>query len=339
MLTGATLQSGATGTGNVSINGGTLTGTGAINGNLLGAGDVQPSSAGTTTGPMTVSGTYNDSSGTLTIPVSGTTNPGTDFGQLSATGAATLGGTLTLNTASGFSPPLNTSYTILKAGSVSGTFGAVNGRVLSDRQYVLTYNPTSVVAKVEPLTATVTGVSPNAGPLGTKSVTITGTNFVNNPAVAFGPFAATNVNVISPTQLTATAPAVSSPQTVDVTVNNGSGASPTSPADQYAYGAPTLSKVAPDASGLSGAAVTITGTGFVPGATVKFGSVAGTSVSVTSATTITATAPAATSAQTVDVTVTTPAGTSATASTTSSPTARRRSPRSRLMRAVCPVGP
>ena len=117
---------------------------------------------------MTVTGTYNGSAGTLTIPVSGTTNPGTDFGQLSATGAATLGGTLTLATASGFSPPVGAQYTILKAASVSGTFATVNGAMLSDRKYVISYTPTSVVATVEAVgtpAPTVTAVTPDAGPL------------------------------------------------------------------------------------------------------------------------------------------------------------------------------
>ncbi len=83
---GSTLQSG-TGTSNVTISGGTLAGTGKIEGDLLGSGKVSP--AGTVAGPMSVTGTYNNSTGTLTIPVSGKTNPGTDYGQLSVTGAAT----------------------------------------------------------------------------------------------------------------------------------------------------------------------------------------------------------------------------------------------------------
>jgi hypothetical protein len=109
---GATLEAGS-GTGNVTISSGTLTGTGQVEGNLLGAGTVTP--AGMVAGPMMVSGTYNDSNGTLMIPVSGTTTPGIDYGQLAVAGAATLGGTLTLATANGFLPPIGTQYTLLNA--------------------------------------------------------------------------------------------------------------------------------------------------------------------------------------------------------------------------------
>jgi len=59
--------------------------------------------------------------------------------------------------------------------------------------------------------------------------------------------------------------------------------------------------------------VSVNGTDFQLGATVKFGSVASSSVNVTSPETLTASAPAQ-AAGTVDVTVTTPAGTSATSS-------------------------
>ena len=222
---------------------------------------------------MTVTGTYNNSSGALTIPVSGTTTPGTDFGQLSVTGAATLGGTLALQTASGFTPPYGTHYTILKAASISGTFATVTGRVLTNGQYILTYHATSVVETFEPLTATVTSVSPRAGPIaGGSTVTITGTHFVNNPTVAFGGTAATDVTVVSPTKLTATTPAEAA-GTVDVTVNNGSGSSATSSADHYTYDAvPTVTAVSPTAGPTAGGdTVTITGTNFASGATARFG--------------------------------------------------------------------
>jgi hypothetical protein len=72
--------------------------------------------------------------GALTIPISGTSTAGVDYGQLSATGAATLGGTLTLAPASGYVPPIGTSYTILEAASISGTFATVNGAQMANRQ-------------------------------------------------------------------------------------------------------------------------------------------------------------------------------------------------------------
>src|ERR1019366_6209773 len=87
-----------------------------------------------------------------------------------------------------------------------------------------------------------------------------------------------------------------------------------SAADTFTYGAPspTVSSVSPNTGPLAGGtSVTVTGSGFSGGTTVKFGSAAAVSFSVTSSTTLTAVSPAGSSGP-VDVTVTTPAGTSAT---------------------------
>ena len=156
-------------------------------------------------------------------------------------------------------------------------------------------------------------MSPNGGPIaGGTTVTITGTNFVSGATVHFGSKAGTSVNVQSATTLTAVAPAGSG--TVDVTVSTPGGPSTTSSADQYAYGPPSVSAVNPVTGPTTGGnTVTITGTNFVSGATVDFGSNAGTSVNVQSSTTLTAVAPAG-SDGTVDVTVSTPGGSSATSS-------------------------
>ena len=68
--------------------------------------------------------------------------------------------------------------------------------------------------------------------------------------------------------------------------------------------APTISSISPTTGGMAGGtAVTITGTGFLAGATVKFGGVSATNVSVVSATSITATSPAHAAGK-VDVVVT-----------------------------------
>jgi hypothetical protein len=72
---------------------------------------------------------------------------------------------------------------------------------------------------------TVTSVSPNSGTTaGGTSVTITGTNFAAGATVTFGSNAATNVIVVSGTQITATTPAGSTGAVaVTVTVNGQSG--------------------------------------------------------------------------------------------------------------------
>src|SRR5262249_27301462 len=100
---------------------------------------------------------------------------------------------------------------------------------------------------------------------------------------------------------------------VSVQVTNPDGQSAASPAT-FTYVVPiTVTGVAPNnGSANGGTAVTITGTNFVSGATVMFGGVAATSVSVVSATQITATTPAH-SAGAVDVQITNPTGQAAVA--------------------------
>ena len=65
---------------------------------------------------------------------------------------------------------------------------------------------------------TVTGISPTTGAAGGgDTVTVTGTGFTGATAVNFGSIAATNLNVVSETQLTVTSPAPSASGAVDVT--------------------------------------------------------------------------------------------------------------------------
>jgi hypothetical protein len=163
---------------------------------------------------------------------------------------------------------------------------------------------------------TVTAISTNAGPTtgGTK-VTITGTHFITGvTTVAFGTGAATDVTVTSTTSITATSPAANA-GTFDIAVTTPGGTSATGAADKFAVDPlPIVEAVSPSGGPLDGGtAVTITGTGFISGGTsVNFGSgYAATSITVKSATSITATSPAE-SAGTIDITVTTPGGTSTT---------------------------
>lgn len=313
-IVGGTALQASSGSGTVTVNAGTLTGTGEIQGNLAGAGNVTPH--GTVAGPMTVTGSYDGAGGTLTIPVSGTSTAGIDYGQLSAIGPATLGGTLTFSTASGFLPPVGTQYTIVSAASVSGKYTTINGALLGDRRYALSYTPTTVVATVVPLPPTVTGVTPTGGPpAGGTKVTITGTHFVASATVHFGASAGTSVTLVSATKLTAIAPS-GSPRSVDVTVTTpGGGTSKTSAKDLYAYGPPSLASFAPS-SATTGSKVTILGTGFAAGVKVVFGTLASPSVAISSGTKIIAVVPNGAVAGAITVT-----NASAPSGTVTSPTA------------------
>ena len=142
---------------------------------------------------------------------------------------------------------------------------------------------------------TVTSVAPNTGPAGGgTTVTIVGTNFLAGATVSFGGTAATGVTVVSSTSITATT-AARAAGTVNVVVTNTDGqngtltngytCTSTSPA-------PTVTSVVPNTGpARGGTAVTISGQGFLVGATLSFGGTAATAVTVVSSTSITAITP------------------------------------------------
>ncbi len=158
----------------------------------------------------------------------------------------------------------------------------------------------------------VTALSPNGGSVsGGTTVTITGTNFTSPATVSFGGTPATSVTVVNSTTITCLSP-LHSTEVVDVTVTTGAGTSATDGAgNDFAYGAPTVTALSPTAGPVGGGtAVTITGTGFVPGASVSFGGTTATNVVVVGRTSITCVAPARLAGGLVDVIVTTTGGSS-----------------------------
>jgi hypothetical protein len=171
--------------------------------------------------PPTVTG-VSPSSGTTAggtaVTISGTnfaTGAGVTFGTSAATNVVVVSSTtITATTPAGSAGAV--TVTVTNPGSLSGSLS-------SGYTYVVT--------------PTVTSVSPNNGPpAGGTSVTITGTNFATGATVTFGSAAATNVVVVSATQITATTPAGGGVVTVTVTANGQSG----SLASGFTYnGAPT----------------------------------------------------------------------------------------------------
>ena len=153
---------------------------------------------------------------------------------------------------------------------------------------MVTFSPVSGPAP------TVTSVTPNTGPTtGGTAVTITGSNFAAGVTVAFGGVAATNVAVLSATEITATSPAGTAGATA-VTVTNPGGQSGSLPSAFTYIASPTVSSVAPNNGPTAGGtAVTIAGTNFLAGATVIFGGTVATNVVVVSGAQITATTPTA----------------------------------------------
>src|SRR5215469_13454841 len=159
---------------------------------------------------------------------------------------------------------------------------------------------------------TVTGVSPSSGPAaGGTAITINGTNFASGATVTLGGTGATNVVVVSASQITATT-AAHAAGAVNVVVTNSDGQSATL-ANGYTYvAAPTVTGVSPSSGpAAGGTAITINGTNFASGATVTLGGTGATNVVVVSASQITATT-AAHAAGAVNVVVTNSDGQSAT---------------------------
>ena len=162
-------------------------------------------------------------------------------------------------------------------------------------------------------TPTVTGLAPDAGPLGGgTTVTITGTNLSLANAVKFGAANASGFTVVSATKITATAPAGAA-GAVDVTVTTPGGTSAAGANDRYTYtDGPVVTSITPSAGPTGGGTtVTISGTKLVGATAVRFGTTDATTFNVVSTNEVTATAPAHTAA-TVDVVVTTVGGTSPT---------------------------
>jgi hypothetical protein len=150
-----------------------------------------------------------------------------------------------------------------------------------------TYRPAAYVNIVVPVKGPATG--------GTL-VTVTGTGFMAGATVRMvrvlptaGTIACTPVTFISSTSLTCTTvPATAAAYTVGVTNTDGQAADPTS---SFTFSpAPTVTSIWQNTGPITGGTnVTITGTGFVSGATVSFGGSACGSVSVTNPTSLTCT--------------------------------------------------
>ena len=227
------------------------------------------------TTPTVVSVTPNSGPATGGTPV---TITGTNF---AAPATVTIGGAAASNVVVASSTQITATTPAGSAGSatVTVTVGGQSGSLSS----AFTYG----------VPATVSSISPSSGSTaGGTAVTITGTNFAAGATVTIGPNAATNVVVVSSTQITATTPAGSA-GAATVTVTNP-GVQGGSLVNGFTYAAPpTVSGISPNSGPTAGGtAVTITGAGFVSGATVKFENAAATAVLVTSSTTITATTPA-----------------------------------------------
>ncbi|HEY1449547.1 MAG TPA: penicillin acylase family protein [Solirubrobacteraceae bacterium] len=157
---------------------------------------------------------------------------------------------------------------------------------------------------VPPPVPVVKKVTPHIGSTaGGTTVTITGSKFTAASAVHFGSTPAASFTVSSDGSITAVSPE-GEPGIVDVTVSSEGGTSTILGRDHFKYEKPTITGVSPNSGSVAGGtAVTITGTGFAPGAatTIKFDNKEASSVNCSSSTTCTAVSPAHKAVGTVDV--------------------------------------
>ena len=240
---------------------------------------------------------------TSIAPNSGTANGGTGV-TITGTGflagaTVKLGGTA----ATGVTVVNSTSITATTAAHAAGVVSVVVTNTDSQSDTLAsgyTYTPVNPAP-------TVTSITPNTGTTdGGIGVTITGTGFLVGATVKLGGTAATGVTVVNSTSITATVPAHSA-GAVNVVVTNTDAQSGTL-TNGYTYTAiipaPTVTSIAPNTGTVNGGTpVTISGTGFLAGATVKLGGTAATAVTVVNSTSITATT-AAHAAGAVSVVVT-----------------------------------
>jgi hypothetical protein len=237
------------------------------------------------------------------------TNPAPTVSQIAPTSGPTAGGTPLAITGTGFLPGATvslggttaTGVVVVSATSITATSpaqaaGAADVVVTNTDGQSGTLSSGYIYTGANPA-PTVTLITPNTGSTaGGTPVTITGTGFVAGATVSLGGTSATGVVVVSATSITATTPAHAA-GAVNVVVTNSDGQSSLPLTNGYTYTvpnpAPTVSTILPiSGSTTGGTPVTITGTGFLPSATVSLGGTAATGVVVVSATSITATTPA-----------------------------------------------
>ena len=229
-----------------------------------------------TTTKLTASPTSGNSGTSVTLTATVTSSVGTPTGTVTFLNNGTPIGTVPSN-GSGVA---TFTTTALPPGTDS-----ITANYPTQGNYIASTSPVVAVIIAAP---TITSISPSIGFNGT-SVTITGTNFLGATAVKFGGIAATSFTVDSDTQITAIAPADSGKVSVTVTTPSGIATAPV--LFTYSTALPTTTSITPP-GGFSGNTVTITGTNFFLGATVKFGAYTATGVVVNSAASITATVPA-----------------------------------------------
>ncbi len=245
---------------------------------------------------------------TSVAPTSGTTAGGTKLTitgtNLTGTSKITVGGTNVADLVVVSATQVTATSPAHAAGVVDVVLTAPGGSVTKTGAF--TYTPPA------PAAPTITSVAPTSGPTagGTK-LTITGTNLTGTSKVTVGGSNATDLVVVSATQVTVTSPPHAA-GAVDIVLTAPGGTVTKPGAFIYAApapAAPTITSITPTSGTTAGGTkLTITGTNLTGTTKVTIGGTDATGIAVVSATEVTAVSPAH-AAGVVDVALTTPGGT------------------------------
>jgi hypothetical protein len=198
----------------------------------------------------------------------------------------------------GYNPPYNGYSSSPMPGGAAGAAAVGNANITWATEGTR-LGPLVAAGSGTPLT--VTAINPSAGTMaGGTLVTISGTGFVTGASVSIGGVAALACTVSSSSQMSCFTPANSAGAKNVVVSSGGSNATL---ANGYTYESLTVTAISPNiGSFVGGTAVTVTGTGFAPGAGLSFNGTQSAACTVVSATSMTCTTPAH-SASTTNVTV------------------------------------
>ncbi len=162
---------------------------------------ITPGASSTKTGDLAVTQTYTqESTGALDISIGGTAAK--QFDQLNITSTASLNGTLKITLANGFVPTMGSTFDILNASSVSGTFATVMGLgINSSEHFVVTYNGDDVVLMVAPgpAVAPTASLRPSRRPTYSGLLAIGSTDRTFIPAHTYGLALAPQGHSVAPT--------------------------------------------------------------------------------------------------------------------------------------------
>ena len=281
--------------------------------------------------PATTFNVASDTSATATVPAGATTGTlavTTPNGTGMSTGAFTVQLPPVVTSFTPTSGPAGTGVTLTGTGFTGATAVKFNGTAAftytigSDTAITATVpagattgtitvvstggSGTSTASFTVLLPPVINAFTPTIGPAG-SSVTLTGAGFTGATAVKFNGTAATTFTVGSDTSITVTVPSGAASGTIAITTPGGTGSSP----GAFTVLAPPVIASFTPASGLAGAQVTLTGTGFTGATSVQFNGTAASTFTIGSDTAITVTVPAG--AATGPITVTAPGGTGASA--------------------------